>query len=658
MNLLAGFEILQVSEGAPGVSRKAVDFAGQMARQLGASVYTDASFSPEATFLGRGKILVDALDPLAWASEGLHRIILVAGGCPDPSDYTGVSAVLLNASPTASEATCFAESAIADLLGDPGRAPIIPEGHYAAGTSSYGVIAALCALATKIKRFSERDVAEIDIGGTLAWVNWKAASAGEMGRDIHRQGEKAEWPVIPCADGHVALVYQERDWQPIIEMVGDDRLRDEKFSSFKGRAIHRDDYMEVLREWALGLSKADIMKQFLRYEIPAAPVMTEADLLKDPLLLHRQAFSEETRPDGSNCRSPRLPHRIIQSGSAAANEVSVSSKPGAGPALPLDGIRVLDLGIITAGAGVGGLLADLGAEVLKIESNTYPDPFRQWAGEAVSPLFKCNNRNKFGLAIDLKTQDGKASFLKLVESADIVIENFRRGVLDRLGLDYETLRQANPSIVLASISGQGLDGPGSEATSFGSTLEASSGFSACTHYDDGLPYITGRNLNYPDQTVVLYAAAVITAAMADRNTGMQLDVSQRDVAVFLAGETIEQVSAGGPLQRADNGSCVLSSDERWVAVEADAKDQVEQTIATLSAEEAVKTLASQGISAARVNVGSEMLVQFETSYQFARSPNGDLVKGFPFQFQNTPMTISLNSPEVGEHTNQFVEEAA
>ncbi len=651
MNFLDGFQVLQAIDQAPDVSVRAVDFAGQMARQLGAEVFTTESFASDGSFLGRGKTrCLD--DPFAWAQSGPNRILLVAGGHLDKNRYRHLSAVLVHADPWAAEASCFAESAIADLLGDPDRAPLIPEGNYAAGTASYGILAALCCLVTKIKRFGVGDVVETDVSGTLAWVNWKAASAGDMGKDICRQGSRAEWPVVPCADGFVALVYQERDWQPILDMVDDDRLRDERFSTFKGRSIHRDEYMAVLREWTSSRSKSEIMHQFLLHEIPAAPVMTEADLLNDPLLLHREAFAEERRANDDACKSPRLAHRVIHS--TVTGEMSQPDRSG----LPLSGLRVLDLGIITAGAGVGALLGDLGAEVLKIESKTYPDPFRQWAGDAVSPLFKCNNRNKFGLAIDLKTPEGRTQFLGLVKSADLVIENFRRGVLDRLGFDYETLKSVNPRIVLASISGQGLDGPGSEATSFGSTLEASSGFSANTHYEDGLPYITGRNLNYPDQTVVLYAGAVITAALADRSVGMQLDVSQRDVAVYLAGEAIEQLSAGEQMKSQGNGRCYQAADGRWVAVGSALPSSTEDLIAENPSEVAVDQLRSMGVSACRVNAGSEMLEHFKRSYQFARSPNGDLVKGFPFQFLNTPMKINLDSPEVGEHTEQFVEGVA
>ena len=254
----------------------------------------------------------------------------------------------------------------------------------------------------------------------------------------------------------------------------------------------------------------------------------------------------------------------------------------------------------------------------------------------------------------------REQFSELVRTADLVLENFRRGVLDRLGFDYAALKAINPQIVLASISGQGLDGPGSEATSFGSTLEASSGFSANVHYEDGSPYITGRNLNYPDQTVVLYAAAVLTAALADRSYGMQLDVSQRDVAVFLSGEVIEQITAGRSLTRQPNGTCYAASDGVWIASaheESIDGQPISEWIASRSSDEVLRELARKGVAAEAVYSGGRVLERFELSGQFARSPSGDLVKGFPFQLSVSPMKINLDSPEVGEHTAQFLEGA-
>ena len=645
--MLDGIEILQICDGevAP-VGRRAIGFAGQMARQLGARVYLGAGFAASDDFLGRGKMpLPDGgSDPLAWVRGAANRYLLVVSG-PDMADEAAPDrAVVLRLAPRASEATLFAESGLADLLGDPAQAPLIPAGAYGAGTLGYGVFAALSALITKVLRTGQDDSACLDGAGVLAWVNWKAASLGDLGNDIEREGEGAEWPVLPCRDGYVALVYQARDWPRLVAMVGDERLADERFATPRARLRHRDEYLAIVRAWTARKRKHELAELFLEYEIPAAPVMAAADLLTDPLLLHRDAFSDVQRPSGAPARSPRLPHRVT-----AGNRES-RRQPGAiaEPALPL-------AGVITAGAGVSALLADLGAEVLKIESHSYPDPFRQWGGEAVSPLFKCNNRNKYGVAVDLKTTEGRAAFEGLVREADVVVENFRRGVLDRLGFSFDRLAAINPELILASVSGQGLSGPGCGASSFGSTLEASSGFAANVCYEGGQPYITGRNVNYPDQTVVLYAAAVIALAVAGSDGGMHLDVSQRDVAVFLAGEDIERVAAGEPGAPADNGRAYRAADGSWVAFDDRERRAVWAAwVAQRTGSEAVKDLAAAGIGAAVVRRGSQMYAELAATPIFATSPDSALVKGFPFQLRRAPMTIRLNSPDVGEHTSRFL----
>ncbi len=626
-----------------------------MARQMGATVSVDENYPIDESFLRRGKRRLN--ESLAsWLAADESRLVLLAAA--DDDDVSSVcehSMVVLFADALACEATLFASSGLADLLGDPRREPLIPRGDYGAGTAAYGAVAALAGLVTKKRRGGGTDVARVDAAGVLSWVNWKAAAAGSLGPDIHRQGDRAEWPVIACADGYAALVYQQRDWPRIIDMVGDDRLADSRFTSFKGREQHRDEYMAVIRGWAAKLTKAEILQAFLDFDIPAAPVMTAQDLLGDALLRHREAFDPVDKASGSVLRTPKLAHRVAHHNTQSF-EIGTTDD-----GLPLSGVRVLDLGIITAGAGVSALLADLGAEVLKVESYTYPDPFRAWSGQQVSPLFKCNNRNKYGIALDLKNVNDKAQFLQLVKNADVVVENFRRGVLERLGLGYDVLKSVNPAIMLASISGQGLTGPGCGASSFGSTLEASSGFSANVAYADGVPYITGRNVNYPDQTVVLYAAAVITAALSQPERGMHLDVSQRDVAIYLLGEEIERVSSRMPGKLKDNGRSYQCADGSWVAFDDTgslpvAREALIHWVAERSTEQVLRELAGTGVGAAEVLVGARMYeLRRAAGYDvFAHSPDGTMVKGFPFQFLNSRMTIRLNSPDIGEHTAEFV----
>jgi len=326
---------------------------------------------------------------------------------------------------------------------------------------------------------------------------------------------------------------------------------------------------------------------------------------------------------------PRAPVRTTTAKSAAPvpmDEIGPTD-------LPLAGVRVLDLGVLTAGAGTSSLLADLGAEVIKVESAERPDMFRFWSGSEDSPLFHFSNRSKLGIDLNLKEPTGRETFLDLVAQADVVVENFRRGVLERLGLGFGQLCAANPRIVLGSVSGQGSAGPRSGHTTFGSTLEAASGFSAMTAGADGVPVVSGPNLNLPDQIVCLFAAAALTAAVVQSRAvgrAAHLDISQRDVAVYACAPIIEQ-SARGAAPR--TWLVESDADDGWAAVGADGS-----TRAT--------ALDGQGVLDACLEAGTSAIV---------RASDGTLVKGFPFTFEHRAMTIRGAAPGIGEHNERILE---
>jgi hypothetical protein len=144
--------------------------------------------------------------------------------------------------------------------------------------------------------------------------------------------------------------------------------------------------------------------------------------------------------------------------------------------------------------------------------------------------------------------------LRLRRDADVLVENFRRGVLAAFGRDPAMLRRRFPRLVIASISRQGETGPDRDAVSYGSTLDATSGLAALTGAGEA-PVVTGRDLNYPDQVVSPFAAGAIVAAPAARDRrgeGAHLDLSQRELVSFLLGEEIMAAAAGAPSPRRHN----------------------------------------------------------------------------------------------------------
>ncbi|MGY0064011.1 CaiB/BaiF CoA transferase family protein [Streptomyces sp. LZ34] len=202
--------------------------------------------------------------------------------------------------------------------------------------------------------------------------------------------------------------------------------------------------------------------------------------------------------------------------------------------LPLHGVRVLELGNYIAGPTAGRLLADFGAEVIKIERPGTGDELRNWrlyAGD-VSMLFRTINRNKKSVVLDLKTDRGRTTVLELVRRCDVVIENFRPGTLERWGLGPAALEEANPDIVLARISAFGQSGPLSDRPGFAAVAEAMGGLRHLVGEADRPPSRVGVSIG--DSIAGLYAAfgAVISLLQRER-VPTKSPLSERTVDVAL-----------------------------------------------------------------------------------------------------------------------------
>jgi crotonobetainyl-CoA:carnitine CoA-transferase CaiB-like acyl-CoA transferase len=188
------------------------------------------------------------------------------------------------------------------------------------------------------------------------------------------------------------------------------------------------------------------------------------------------------------------------------------------PAGALDGLRVLDLTQVMAGPFCTMLLADLGADVIKIENPRAGDQTRRSWGYAVhgedSRAFLALNRNKRSVCLDLKQADDLAAFLRLAESADIVVENFRPGVTKRLGVDYDTLAAHNPGLIYASVSGFGQTGPYADRPGYDLIAQAMSGVMSITGTPGGTPVKCG--LPVGDLGAGMFCALGIVAAVHAR----------------------------------------------------------------------------------------------------------------------------------------------
>jgi CoA:oxalate CoA-transferase len=212
----------------------------------------------------------------------------------------------------------------------------------------------------------------------------------------------------------------------------------------------------------------------------------------------------------------------------------------------LRGVRVLDLSRVLAGPYCGALLAEIGADVLKIEAPGGDDarhlgPFKG----TESVYFHVINRGKRSVALDLKDPRDREIFLGMVRSADVLVENFRPGVTARLGLDYPTLAKVNPRLVYASISGFGQIGPMSNNAAYDLIVQALSGIMSTTGFPDGPPTRIGES--FGDLVAGLFAAWGICAALVERQSsdlGQHLDVAMLDSLLSLEVTAFSQVQAG------------------------------------------------------------------------------------------------------------------
>ena len=227
---------------------------------------------------------------------------------------------------------------------------------------------------------------------------------------------------------------------------------------------------------------------------------------------------------------------------------------------PLAGVRVLELARILAGPWAGQTLADLGAEVIKVEAPGGDDtrrwgpPFVERAGDRSAAYFHACNRGKRSVTADFRSAAGRACVQDLARGADVVIENFKLGGLAQHGLDYDSLRALNPGLVYCSITGFGQSGPYAHRAGYDYIIQGMSGIMSVTGAPEGQPQKVGVAVT--DILTGLYAVNAILAALHQRDRtgeGQHIDMSLLDVATaFMANQAMNYLTTGAPPQRIGN----------------------------------------------------------------------------------------------------------
>jgi crotonobetainyl-CoA:carnitine CoA-transferase CaiB-like acyl-CoA transferase len=230
---------------------------------------------------------------------------------------------------------------------------------------------------------------------------------------------------------------------------------------------------------------------------------------------------------------------------------------------PLAGLKVLELARILAGPWAGQLLADLGAEVVKVERPGTGDDTRQWgppfAPDGASAYFHSCNRGKQSVAIDLDSAEGQAAVRALAANADVLIENFKVGGLAKYGLDHPSLSVLNPRLVYCSITGFGQTGPYAARAGYDFIIQGMGGAMSLTGEPDGAPQKSG--IAYADLFTGLYASVAILAALRERDRsgqGAHIDMALLDTQVaVLANQALNWMVSGDVPHRMGNGHANL-----------------------------------------------------------------------------------------------------
>jgi len=379
---------------------------------------------------------------------------------------------------------------------------------------------------------------------------------------------------------------------------------------------------------------------------------------------------------------------------------------------PLTGLKILEFGQIAAGPFAGSLLADLGADVVKVEKPDGGDDMRRWPPMSAGPQgpdysenFASVNRNKRSIAVNLKDAGQVAQLRKLCERADAIIENYRPGVLDRLGLGYKTLSAASPKLVYCSINGYGHAGPYASKGAFDATVQGMSGLMSVTGESAGPPVKSGVPVG--DFGAGLYGAFCVTAAILQaKQTGQGAFIDCSMLAGLLGiaalqtseyfgtGQTPRRLGSAHPrsapyqgYQASDApfmiaagndklwadvcgavGMPQLNDDRRFATNTLRAKNQKElesilqPVFSTRTKAEWLAEFDRRGVPCAPINTYPEILndphVQFNNLVRDMTLPNGRQTKtvAFPMKISGYEFSVYRNPPELGEHNDEVYAE--
>jgi len=477
-----------------------------------------------------------------------------------------------------------------DARGLPGETPISVGGRL--GDVLLGAMAAPLAVAAARLAVERRGPVRIEVSQYEAMMH--AFQTYRTIQAVFDPGENLarsiDLPSIePAADGWVGFCpITGQQFRDFVTLVGDPGLGGEEFSTSEKRMERREEFSDRVQAYTGVRTVEEIVEAANALRIPCVPVGHGRSVLGFDHLLERKVFRDHPegftapRPpilyDDHDPGPPRPAPALDQHHGWAGERTEPEST---GRQLPLEGVRILDFTAFWAGPFATNLLRLLGAELVKVESVQRPDMMRfsSVAGRSplweFSPVFHGSNAGKTAITLRLDDPDGHALAERLVQWADVVVENFSPRVMDQLGLGWDRISELNPSAIMVRMPAFGLDGPWRNRTGFAMTIEQVSGLAWLTGHSNGPP-IVPRGVC--DPLGGAHAVMGTLCALAQREhtgRGQMVEVPLVEVGLNAAAEQAVEWSANGRLlERAGNrspasgirGVYPASEDDSWVAV--------------------------------------------------------------------------------------------
>jgi crotonobetainyl-CoA:carnitine CoA-transferase CaiB-like acyl-CoA transferase len=368
------------------------------------------------------------------------------------------------------------------------------------------------------------------------------------GITLHREGNRYGFlGMIECRDGWVQLVGLTADqWDVLAASADAGELADPHIATAAARAADMDAAAAALVAWCKARDKAEVVRILTPLGCSVGAYALPSDLLWSAQLEHRAFFRDIDDGRGGCLRIPGPPYQLSSTpadvrpapvlGSSSGFRNPRAAHPTMAPGRGLVGIRVLDFTWAAAGPYATCLLALLGADVVKVESTRRPDPARRgfltdYGGINLSPNFNEINLRKRSFQVDLSQEDGLDLVHRLVDWADVVVDNFRPGVMARFGLGAATLLERRPDLLVVSSSANGSTGPEALAAGLASIFGATGGLSEQTGYVDGPPSEIGESTDYRSANAMAVAILAGLLHRARTGRGQHIDLASREVVV-------------------------------------------------------------------------------------------------------------------------------